>query len=251
MSIGEDGWSIRPVLLLGSAPSPCRLRRRQLQRAGFAVRWILKTFDLLQVIQELRPALVLINLPNARTPGKEVCRKIRDAFSVVDVRVIAFGPKIPSEERVAWLEGGVDDYVDDAEDAAGFLIRVRALMRGSGPLSPNWNSPVISSRSLKIGGIELDVSGMRLLVRGREVPITSLEFRLLQFLIQHHAEIFTRNELLGTAWKGDNSRTVRAVDSCVRRIREKIAAGNAQSVRVSTVRGVGYRLDVLPENWTT
>jgi DNA-binding response OmpR family regulator len=247
---GGDTLSTRPVLLLGSAPSPCRLRRQQLQRAGFAVRWVLKTFDSLQMIQELCPVLVLINAPNARRPGREVCRKIRDAFSAVGVRLMVFGPKIPAADLVAWLECGVDDYIDDAVDAAEFLTRVKAVLRGLGPLSPGWNSPIISSRSMKIGGIELDVSGMRLLVRGREVPITNLEFRFLQFLIQHHAEIFTRNELLGIVWKGDNSRTLRAVDSCVKRIREKIVLGDQQSIRISTVRGVGYRLDILSE-WTT
>jgi len=246
MHRGEHRFSTPPVLLLGGAEGACRIRRRELQRAGFTVRWILKTLDLAQMIGELCPVLVLVNVSNARGPKRGVYGKIRDAFSAADVRLIVFGPKAPAGELVAWLECGVDDYIDEAVDAAEFLARIRAVSKGLGSVSSNF-PPIISSQRVKIGGIELDTSGMRLLVRGREVRVTSLEFRLLQFLIQHREEVFTRAHLLSVLWKGDKSRALRTVDSCISRIREKIAAGNEQSIRLSAVRGIGYRLDVLPE----
>jgi two-component system phosphate regulon response regulator PhoB len=206
------------------------------------VRWILDTFSLLQVIEELCPVLVLVNAPSVRRSGTGVCRKIRDAFSSVDMRLVVLGPEIPEEALVAWLDCGADDYINDAVGAVEFLSRVRAILRSLEPQSA-WDSPVISSLAVKIGDIELDASGMRLVIQGRDVPITNLEFRLLQFLIKQGARVFARDELLDIVWREEGSRTLRRVDACIRRLREKIEAAGGQSIRLTTIRGVGYRLD--------
>jgi two-component system phosphate regulon response regulator PhoB len=159
------------------------------------------------------------------------------------MRLVVLGPEIPEEALVAWLDCGADDYINDAVGTAEFLGRVKAILRSLGPQSTTWDSPVISSLAVKIGDIELDASGMRLVVQGRDVPITNLEFRLLQFLIKHGARVFARDELLDIVWREEGSRTLRRVDACVRRLREKIEAAGGQSIRLTTIRGVGYRLD--------
>lgn len=199
------------------------------------------TFSLLQGIEELRPVLVLVNAPSVRRSGTAICRKIRDAFSSGNMRLMVLGPEITEAALVEWLDCGADDYVADTVGAAEFLSRVRAVLRGFVPQTPAWDSPAKSTATA--GDVELDVSGMRVLVRGQDVPITNLEFRLLQFLIQHHAKVFTRSQLLNIVWRDDNSRTLRTVDACIRRIREKIEAVGGQSIRLTTIRGVGYRLD--------
>jgi len=244
MHLPEIALSKGPVLLLGSAPNPpCQARRQQLRRAGFTVRWILDTFSLVQGIEELRPILVLVNAPSVRRSGTAICRKIRDAVSSDNMRLVVLGPEISEPALVEWLECGADDYIADGVGAIEFLSRVRAILRGVGSQTSVWSSSAAPSKNVTAGDVELDPCGMRLLVRGREVAITSLEFRLLQFAVQHHGKVFTRNELLKIVWRDDNSRTSRTVDACIRRIRQKIQAAGGQSIRLTTIRGVGYRLD--------
>jgi DNA-binding winged helix-turn-helix (wHTH) protein len=84
---------------------------------------------------------------------------------------------------------------------------------------------------------------MKLSVRGSDVPTTSLEFRLIEYLARHRGQVFTRDLLLDAVWGETQFVTPRSVDACIRRIREKIEPDRNTPTYLKTVRGVGYRLD--------
>lgn len=81
-------------------------------------------------------------------------------------------------------------------------------------------------------------------VRGRSVPATVTEFRLLQYLAIHRGRVFTRHQLLDAVWKETRFVTPRSVDVYVRRLREKIEIDARNPLYLKTLRGTGYRLDV-------
>ena len=91
----------------------------------------------------------------------------------------------------------------------------------------------------------IDSLAMKLLVRGSEVPTTSLEFRLIEYLARHRGQVFTRDLLLDAVWGDMQFVTPRSVDACIRRIREKIEPDRASPTYLKTIRGVGYRLDAV------
>jgi DNA-binding winged helix-turn-helix (wHTH) protein len=86
---------------------------------------------------------------------------------------------------------------------------------------------------------------MKLSVRGIEIPTTSLEFRLIEYLARHRGQVFTRDLLLDAVWGDMQFVTPRSVDACIRRIREKIEPDRTTPTYLKTVRGVGYRLDAV------
>ena len=95
--------------------------------------------------------------------------------------------------------------------------------------------------TIGIGDIEIDPSSMKVLVRGREVLTTHLEFRLLYYLVHNQSRVFSRGQLLDAVW-GTQYVELRCVDACVRRLRHKIEPDPLRPTYLRTVRGAGYRL---------
>jgi DNA-binding response OmpR family regulator len=98
-------------------------------------------------------------------------------------------------------------------------------------------------RPLSATGITINPSAMRVLVRGKEVPTTTLEFRLLNYMARNQGKVFTRDALLDAVWGDLHFVTPRSVDACIRRIRKKIERNSSTPTFLKTIRGIGYRLD--------
>jgi len=98
--------------------------------------------------------------------------------------------------------------------------------------------------------VVINSSGMRLMVRGKEVPTTTLEFRLVDYMARHRGKVFTRDALLDAVWGDIRFVTPRSVDACVGRIRKKIERNHSAPAYLKTVRGIGYKLDA-PTAWET
>jgi DNA-binding response OmpR family regulator len=90
---------------------------------------------------------------------------------------------------------------------------------------------------MKSGDIEIDLCAMRILVRGSEIEATNLEFRLLYYLINDQARVFSRDQLLDAVWGAQTDVELRSVDACVRRLRRKIEPDPVHPTYLRTVRG--------------
>jgi DNA-binding response OmpR family regulator len=94
--------------------------------------------------------------------------------------------------------------------------------------------------------IAIQPSAMRIFVQGKEIPTTTLEFRLLNYMAQHQGKVFTRDSLLQAVWGDLHSVTPRTVDACIRRLRRKIEPQFSSPRFLRTIRGIGYKLDARP-----
>jgi DNA-binding response OmpR family regulator len=117
------------------------------------------------------------------------------------------------------------------------VARVKAVLR-------RFVSAAGRSR-MEPADLVIDSLAMKLSVRGSEVPTTSLEFRLIEYLARHRGQVFTRDLLLDAVWGDMQFVTPRSVDACIRRIREKIEPDRTSPTYLKTIRGVGYRLDAI------
>jgi two-component system response regulator RegX3 len=100
-------------------------------------------------------------------------------------------------------------------------------------------------RTLRVGGIELDVDGIRLRVNGTEVPIPHKEFKILEALMTNPGKVLTRQDLLDLAWGKDHPETRKALEVHFHRLRTRLAKHGAPRQLIRTVRGVGYTLETL------
>jgi len=210
--------------------------RQCLEEAGYSVR----TFSSSEVIAEAeadRPQLVLISLMLPDGSGLTLCRRIRENPLLSRTPLLFLLDDTAEEHRILALESGGDDCMVKPFSPRELVARVQAVLRRfshEGPFPEAAASDFV-----------IDSSAMRLSVRGAEVPTTSLEFRLIEYLAQHRGQVFTRDLLLDAVWGDMQFVTPRSVDACIRRIRGKIEPDRSRPTYLKTIRGVGYRLDAV------
>ena len=134
-------------------------------------------------------------------------------------------------DRVVGFELGADDYVTKPFSVRELILRVKAILRRT-------EASVEPTTNLRLGRLQIDVTGHRVWIDEDEVVLTALEFRLLTTLVQRKGRVQTREALLTHVWEMNGDLTTRTVDTHVRRLRKKL--GEA-SEYIETLRGVGYR----------
>lgn len=164
--------------------------------------------------------------------GIEACRRLRknDPFAHVPI-LLLMGPAI-EEDRLAGLEAGLDDCLTEPFSLRELSARVRARLRRAACRVPD-------SEVYRIGPLTLDVGRHQVLLYGRPVRLTGLEFRILRFLARRPGYVFPRAEIIEGALEGKVDAWSRTVDVHVAALRRKLGPGGRM---IETVRGVGYRL---------
>jgi two-component system OmpR family response regulator len=131
-------------------------------------------------------------------------------------------------EKVAGIDAGADDYVAKPFHMEEVLARLRALLRRAAGHASN---------EIEWGPIRLDTRSARVTIDGTQVRLTSLEFRLLAYLMHHQGQIVSRTELTEHLYDQDFDRDSNTIEVFVGRLRKKLGAET-----IETVRGLGYRL---------
>jgi two-component system phosphate regulon response regulator PhoB len=206
---------------------------QSLEQAGYRVRCF-QTIDILAEAQYDRPVLLLVGMMLSDGNGIYLCRAFRSNPLLAHIPIVFMLDEDSEEHRILALNSGGDDCIVKPFSARELTARVQAVLRRLAP------QPGIRKDSPEL---IIDSLAMKLSVRGSEVPTTSLEFRLIEYLARHPGQVFTRDLLLDAVWGEMQFVTPRSVDACIRRIREKIEPDHATPTYLKTVRGVGYRLD--------
>ncbi|CAN5506257.1 response regulator transcription factor [soil metagenome] len=178
--------------------------------------------------------LVLLDLRLPDISGFDVCRAVR-AISIVPVIMVT--AQADTQDMVAGLEAGADDYVTKPVVAKELSARIRALLRR---VRLREHLPL---RSDQFGDMELRRAQGVVVKRGVEIGLTKTEFRLLCEFADHAGQVLSREHLLEQVWGYEYLGDVRLVDAHVRRLRVKIEDQPDDPVHVVTVRGLGYRLN--------
>jgi DNA-binding response OmpR family regulator len=174
-------------------------------------------------------AMILdIGLPDL--PGTDVARRLRARGSQLPILMLTARDAV--EDRVRGLDAGADDYVVKPFAFAELSARLRALDRRQA--RQTRNGVVLES-----GPIALDEVRRVVTVSGRAVELSPREFSLLECLLRHAGQVLSRDQLLDYAWPYGDILTHNTVDTYVHYLRDKL--GTAAN-RITTVRGVGYRM---------
>jgi DNA-binding response OmpR family regulator len=179
--------------------------------------------------------IVLLDVMLPGADGFEVCRSIRAKHDVPIVMLTARGE---DTDRVVGLEIGADDYVPKPFNPRELLARMRAVLRRARP------KPAAADR-IEVGDLVVDVPAHKAELDGREIQLTSFEFRVLVVLARRAGETVTREELAGAVLpKGDkyDPSVDRSLDVHVSHLRHKLGDEAREPRRIRTVRGVGYVL---------
>jgi two-component system phosphate regulon response regulator PhoB len=229
----------RKVLIVEDEPDLRELLTYNLSAAGFTVQAAENGAEGLAAVKRFAPDLVLLDLMLPDIPGTEVCRRIRGGeVGERQPAVMMLTAKGEEIDRVVGFELGADDYVVKPFSVRELVLRVSAIMRSRRP-PPADSASVPRRRRYEVGPLELDVDGYHLFVDGKEVHVSTLEMRLLVYLVEHRGRVRSREDLLEDVWGYKPDVSTRTIDTHVKRLRDKL--GNAGSL-IETVRGTGYRL---------
>jgi DNA-binding response OmpR family regulator len=200
---------------------------RALDREGHEVTRVAEGQAALDVVAAGPVDLVLLDLGLPDLDGLDVCRRLRDRGS--DVAVMMLTARGEELDRVVGLDVGADDYLPKPFSLAELLARVRALLRRAGPAVP------------AAPGLRVDQAARRVWVDGDEVRLTPKEFDVLALLAREAGSVVTRERLMEEVWDTNWFGSTKTLDMTLARLRQKL--GEQAQERLTTVRGVGYRLE--------
>ena len=189
------------------------------------------------LVEQARPALVVLDVMMPGMDGLALCRWIRARS---DLPVILLTARGEETDRIVGLELGADDYVTKPFSPRELAARVKTVLRRSaaGAAGRGHDAPL---QPIAVAGLTIDPAARVVVRAGRELELTAKEFDLLHFLVTNPRQVFSRDQLMERVWGYTAAVDSGTVTVHVRRLREKIEADPAVPVHLETVWGVGYR----------
>ncbi len=217
------------ILVVEDELSMRRLLRLYLTKAGFTVEEAATGREGLAALRRGGIDLAIVDVMLPEIDGFELVRQLRRGSAVPVLMLTARGEET---SRVAGLELGADDYVVKPFLPHEVVARVRAHLRRARGFGEEGGG------TLRAGTVELDLRGRTCTVAGTTVNLTRREFDLLETLMANPGRAFTRDQLLDAVW-GSRFVSEKTVDVHVVGLRQKLGG----AARISTLRGIGYRLE--------
>jgi two-component system alkaline phosphatase synthesis response regulator PhoP len=207
-----------------------------LERAQYAVVVAWDGEQALALARREQPDLIILDLMLPKLDGIEVCRVLRRER---DVPIIMLTARDEEIDRVVGLELGADDYVVKPFSVRELLARVKnVLRRTQGP------PPALDETVVRVGDLTVDKGRYEARLGPHPLDLTTLEFEMLYTLARHARHVLSREQLLEQVWGYDYMGDQRVVDAVIKRLRAKLREADPDRDLITTVRGVGYKLEV-------
>lgn len=223
------------VLVVEDEPGFVEALQIGLTREGFTVAVAVDGAEALAMFDEVDPDLVLLDVMLPKLSGIEVCRQLRKKTQVPIIMVTAKSAEI---DTVVGLEVGADDYVTKPYRMRELTARIRAVLRRA-PSSDE--ASLMTTDSLSVDGVQLDPNQHLVEVDGVEVTLPLKEFELLHILLANAGRVLPRDTLIDRVWGHDYVGDTKTLDVHIKRLRSKIEVDPAHPIRITTIRGLGYK----------
>ena len=226
----------RKVAIVEDEHELASLIEYNLSRNGFQPKIFPGTDGTVAELEDWHPDLIVLDVMLPGQDGFEVCRRLRrQGAKLARTPVIFLTARSDEVDRVLGLEIGGDDYITKPFSPRELVARIKAhLRRNEVPEEPE-------QMFVEIGPFRIDRGARRVYHTGKEVELTSTEFKLLDFFVTHPDRAWSREQLLREVWGEQHFVTPRTVDVHIRRLREQIEEKPDEPVFLVTVRGFGYR----------
>jgi DNA-binding response OmpR family regulator len=206
--------------------------KKGLEKEGYAVDYIMdgEAGERRIVINHKDYDLVILDLMLPGKDGFQICRSVREQQITTPILVLT--ARDATDDKVAALDAGADDYLVKPFSFEELMARVRALLRRPEQALPN---------QLVVRDLILDTTTRKVTRKGKELNLTLKEFNLLEYLMRNVDQVLTREQILDHLWDFAFDSFSNVVDVHIKNLRKKID-GNYNEKLLETIRGVGYRI---------
>lgn len=217
------------ILIVEDEQAVAELLGDYLKASGFSIHIIDDGACVSGWVSDNRPDLILLDLMLPNKDGITICRDLR---AVSQVPIIMATARVDEIDRLLGLELGADDYICKPFSPREVVARVKAVLRRSAGIDPNAAQAV-----------EVDRRGNRVLIHGKDIGLTSVEFNLFLTLHGRPGRIFSRNQLIDNIYEDHRSVNDRTVDSHIKKLRLKISQISPEADLIHSVYGIGYKYE--------
>jgi DNA-binding response OmpR family regulator len=226
------------ILAVDDEPDLLGTVTRLLSREGYEVAQAGSGSEAWQKIVFRRPDLVILDVMMPGMDGVTLCRQLRGDNRFIDLPVLFLTARNSTDDVVAGLDAGGDDYIMKPFEIAELSARVRALLRRN-------QRDTEKNAILEIGMIRLDSDTYQVQIDGQKIQLTATEHRLLRYLMEHTNQALSPHHLLEAVWDypprtGDPD----LVRAHVRNLRAKLERNTNSTPVIRTIHGVGYMIAV-------
>lgn len=211
-----------------------QLLTRYLEREGYAVHAAYDGHRALEVIAQVDPDVVVLDLMLPGVDGLEVARRVRENS---DAYIVMLTARTEEVDRIVGLRVGADDYVTKPFSPNELVARIQAMLR-----RPRAAATVSTVGARRFGDLTIDAQAREVTLAERPVELTRLEFDLLDMLSSQPRRVFSKEQLLDQVWGSSAFRDDHVVAVHVANLRRKLGDTGSDPRFVRTVRGVGYRM---------
>lgn len=229
--------SEKTVVIVDDEQDIVELVSHHLKREGFLVKEFNKGREFFYYLESIIPDLIILDIMLPGVDGLEICKMLKNKRKTASIPIIMLTAKAAEADVVVGLELGADDYVIKPFSPRELVARVKSVFRR---LKFNESSEDV----IKIGPLSLNSDKYEVTVEGKLIDLTTTEFKILEVLTQRRGSVFSRDQLLKKKrlWGDDKLVYDRTIDVHIKNLREKLGIAGDM---IKTIRGVGYKLDLL------
>ena len=232
-NIDQQDQTTQRILVVDDENSISELIATSLKFVGFDVRTASSGAQALQIAEEFKPHALILDVMLPDQNGFEVCRQLRNAGN--NVGVLFLTEKDSTEDKIAGLTIGGDDYMTKPFSLEELVARLRALLRRTGA-----TQVIPDDEKIRFADLELDEATHEVRRAGNLIDLSPTEFLLLRYLMINADRVVSKSQILDHVWQYDFRGDMGIVETYVSYLRKKIDIYDPALIH--TVRGVGYRL---------
>ena len=218
------------VLVIDDEVQMRRLLRRTLEGGDYRYCEAENGESGLREAVQKKPDAVILDLGLPDLDGVEVLKRLRE-WSQAPVLILSV--RDDEKQKVLALDGGADDYVTKPFGQEELLARLRVILRHS---PEKAGLPVFQN-----GKLTVDLAERRVLVGGKEVKLTGIEYALLKLFVQHAGKVLTHRQILREVWGATSEERTHYLRVYMTHLRQKIEPDPNHPVHIKTESGIGYR----------
>jgi two-component system, OmpR family, response regulator len=203
-----------------------------LKREGFDILEASDGVEALGILESVKADMVIVDIMMPKMDGWELCRELKANY---DIPVLMLTARAETSQKLKGFQLGTDDYLVKPFEPLELVARVKALLK---------RYRITTSQTIQIGKLLMDRKAYTVKVDGEDLTLPLKEFELLFKLASESGRTFTREQLIEDIWGYDFHGNFRTLDVHINRLRKRFLE-ERYSFRIRTIRGLGYRLEVI------